>query len=244
MDRTDGFVLVGLGAAGVLGVALLAMSKRHNLHGATLRGAYREADSAVSGTIPRLVPGRSLTPGKKPKLVQHVQKSMSIDERVAILRDVGHESIKDPAIRKLALQITRGCRSRDGVCEARAIYDWIHKNIRYTGDIGPHHHGRNGPYEGIDVFMTAARTVEFGGEDCDGHAVLACALGIENGFTCRYRITAPTNTPGADDWSHIYAMLGMPKNDPKKWIPIDTTLPNGNMFNREYPYGKKQDYDA
>lgn len=236
MNRGAGLLLLGLGAAGLAGTAI-------HLAGASSR--RRGISRAVSGVLaeaasePRSARGRR---GTTAKTRAHVSKRMSIDERVAILRDVGWRSLKDPAMRKLALQITQSCQARDAACEARAIYDWVRKNIRYTGDIGPHHHGRKGPYEGIDLFQSPARTVEFGGGDCDDHSLLVCNLAIANGFACTYRITGPSKSPN-DDWSHIYPMVGMPKNDPKKLLALDTTLP-GNMFGREAPYGKKRDYKA
>ena len=138
-----GFVLLGGGLVAVTAGAVVLARGRHT----SLLGR----ETVKSGGM---------------TLVAHRKKKLPIKERVGILQDLTHKSVKDPQMRKLALHITRNCASRDEECEARAIYDWIKKNIRYTGDIGAHKLGRNGPVEGVDLFQTAARTVEFGGGDC------------------------------------------------------------------------------
>lgn len=167
---------------------------------------------------------------------------MPIKERVAILQDMTAKSVKLAPMRKLALQITRSCPARDGECETRAIYNWMRTNIRYTGDVAPHRLGRNGPVEAVDMFQRADRTVEFGGGDCDDHSILGCTLAILNGLECRYRVTSMTRS-AAEDYGHIYPIVGLPKNGPRRWVAIDSTLPGSN-FGVEAPYRKHLDFIA
>jgi hypothetical protein len=100
----------------------------------------------------------------------HSKKNIPIKDRVGVIQDLIHDGVTDPdaapALRKLALRITRDCPARDGKCESRAIYEWVRQNVRYTGDIAPHKHGQKGPYEPIDLFQRADRTLEYGGGDC------------------------------------------------------------------------------
>lgn len=223
-STTAGILLAGLGLGGVA------------LAGYAIHRSRKRSTGPVQGHF--LAEAASARPAK---LRVHRRKSMSIDERVGILRDTIHESVKDPEMRKLALHITRHCRDRDAACEAKSIYDWTKKHIRYTGDVGPHFHGRKGPREAIDVFQTAARTVEYGGGDCDDHTILNCTLAIHNGFACNARITSPTRGK-EDDWGHVYGMAGFPKGDTRKLMAMDSTLPGNTWFGREAPYGKKKDY--
>lgn len=183
---------------------------------------------------------------------------MPIEERLGHIQDMVYKTVKDPQMRHLALAITgagtqqvkvgsrvvtvRGanCPARDGLCEARAVYNWTRANVRYSGDIAPIKMGRNGPVEGIDVFQSGARTVEYGAEDCDGHTVLNSALLSLNGITPKMAVTAPKKY-GPE--GHIYAMAALPKNAPKELVAIDTTLP-GEYFGKEAPYGRRKLYDA
>jgi transglutaminase-like putative cysteine protease len=230
-ERKAKYLMVGASVIALAGAVLIYRHRRKkNLGNGKLLG--RPAKKAVAR--------ESVT--SKGKTLKHYRSKMPIKERVGILQDLAYKSVQDPEMRKLALQITRSCPARDGECESRAIYDWVKKNIRYTGDIGPHKLGRNGPVEGVDMFQSAARTVEFGGGDCDDHSVLNCTLALENGLACKYRITSPTKKNG-EDFSHIYAMVGLPKNGPKKWVAMDTTLEHGR-FGTEAPAGKVLDFVA
>lgn len=229
--KAAGFIVLGTGAAlATAGVIALARRSRQPISGGVVGKTKKPR---AKGTTTR--GGMTTT---------EYSGRMPIRERLAILQDLTHESVKDPRMRKLALQITRRCPARDEKCEARAIYNWMKKNIRYTGDIGPHKHGRNGPVEAIDLFQHAARTVENGGGDCDDHSILFCTLAIHNGFACRYRVTSPTRRQ-AQDYTHIYPMVGTPKDNPKErgWVPADTTIP-GQFFGKEVPYGKHIDFVA
>lgn len=172
----------------------------------------------------------------------HYRSEMPIEERVGLLQDLTAKSVKDPKMRKLALGITRGCPARDGSCEARAIYNWTKKNIRYTGDVGPHKLSRTGPVEGVDLFQSAARTAEFGGGDCDDHSILNCTLALLNGLHCRFRVTSPSKKRG-DNYTHVYAVAGLPKNNPRKWVALDSTLP-GRKYGKEAPHAKRRDFVA
>jgi hypothetical protein len=77
---------------------------------------------------------------------------------------------------------------------------------------------------------------------CDDHAILACTSALHNGLSCKYRVTSPRRGRG-DDYTHIYAMIGLPKMRPTKWVAVDTTLP-GRRYGAEAPYAKKLDFVA
>ena len=167
--------------------------------------------------------------------------SMPIEQRLGIIQDLVWKSIQDPKMRKVALKVTKNCPARDGECEARAIHKFVKQNVRYTGDIAKVKMGKNGPVEGVDLFQSAWRTLEFGGGDCDDHSILNATLLALNGIDPRLRVTAPR--PPGSTWSHIYAVAGLPKNRSEKWVAVDTTLPYGGL-GTEAPYGKKRDFVA
>jgi transglutaminase-like putative cysteine protease len=174
-------------------------------------------------------------------LTHYRHAKMPINERLRILQDLTWKSVNDPRNRKLALQMTHHCPERDGQCEAKAVYDAIKKNIRYTGDVAPLKMGADGPIEGVDLFQSAYRTWEFKGGDCDDHSGLAATMLTLNGIPAQFRVTAPNKK---DDFSHIYVLAGLPKMRPTQWVPIDTTLPGNDKFGYEVPFGRKADYPA
>ena len=165
---------------------------------------------------------------------------MPIEQRLATIQDLVHKSVQDPEMRKVALKITSKCPERDGLCESRAIYDFVKKNVRYTGDIAPIQMP-NGDVEGIDLYQSARRTLEFGGGDCDDQSILIATLLSLNGITPRLRVVKQASD---DDWSHIYPGALLPKFAPDKFYAIDTTLPGSNKFGVEAPHADAIDFAA
>jgi len=225
--RKAAYIAIGVAVVGTAAV-LYAKSRKN------------ETGKILGRPSKKSLPRETTTSGGK--TLRHYRGKMPIRERMGILQDLTHKSVQDPEMRKLALRITQHCRARDGECESRAIYDWVKRNVRYTGDVGPHKLGRHGPVEGVDLFQSAARTVEFRGGDCDDHSILNCTLALHNGMACKYRITSDTRK-NAEDFSHIYAMVGLPKNSPRKWIAMDTTLEHGR-FGTEPSTAKHLDFVA
>jgi len=117
------------------------------------------------------------------------------------------------------------------MCELSNIYRFVVTNVRYTGDIA-----------GVDTFSAPLRTLQMGGEDCDGHAVLCAALAICNGFRAKVRITSNRGVT----WDHIYCLAGMPKGRDDRWIALDTTLARTqsdfSRFTIEPPRAKFADF--
>ncbi len=111
---------------------------------------------------------------------------MGLQERVHLLQGLVAKSVHDPDSMRLARAITgygtrtfqvgretvtvkgAGCKARDDMCELRAIFDWTSdpRNLRYTGDVGPHVLTPGGEPEAVDFFATLRRAVEMRGEDC------------------------------------------------------------------------------
>ena len=158
----------------------------------------------------------------------------SLDARAKILRKLiwsPEAGLRNPKMLYLARQVTRACAARDAMCELRSIYQFVIENVRYTGDIA-----------GADTFSAPLRTLQMGGEDCDGHMALNAALAIANGFRCKMRITSNRGVT----WDHIYCLAGMPKGQGATWIALDTTLARGrtdySRFNQEPPRAKYQDF--
>jgi len=173
-------------------------------------------------------------------LTHYRSSRMPIEERLGYIQDQVWKSVQDPRMRKLALKITKHCPSRDGQCEARAVFDYVYKNVRYTGDVAPIKMGREGPVEGVDLFQSARRVDEFGAGDCDDHSILSATLLALNGISPRLRVTAMSRF-GPDE--HIYTVAGLPKNNPDKWVALDTTLQRA-AYGREAPYVRKRDFVA
>lgn len=215
-------LMVGGGILAAAGGLAFALSRRGNALG--------------RAATPPVV---SVTRGKRMKLT-HYRGRMPIKERLRLLQDLVWKGIQDPENRKRALAITRHCPERDGLCEAKAVYKAM-KQLRYTGDVAPVKMGADGPVEGIDLFQNAQRTWEFKGGDCDDHSVFGATMLALNGITPRLRVTAVGKD---DEFSHIYVVAGLPKLDPEKWVALDSTLPGGDNFGREVPYGRSSDYDA
>lgn len=138
-------------------------------------------------------------------------------------------SLQDPRMRQIGLAVTQGCPARNDMCELAAIYEFVKRNVRYTGDI-----------TNKDTFQSAWRTLQMGGGDCDDMAPLNAVLAMENGFTTKFRITSNTGAT----WDHIYCLAGVPKMQPRKWVALDTTLPGSNKFGVEPPRAKKEDFDV
>jgi hypothetical protein len=159
----------------------------------------------------------------------------SLASRAKILRQLvwsKEAGLQNPQVLFIARQVTRACYARDAICELRAIFQFTVKNVRYTGDIA-----------GADTFSAPLRTLEMGGEDCDGHAVLNAALAIANGFRAKFRITSNRG----NTWDHIYCMAGTnPKGSTNEWVALDTTLARGrddiSRFRTEPPRAKFQDF--
>lgn len=167
-----------------------------------------------------------------PTLMSHTVNTLG--DRVAVLKGLvwgdgpqGPEgTLRDPLMRQIGLAVTRHCPPRDDWRELEAIFQFVVTNVRYTGDIA-----------GRDTFQKALRTLQYRGGDCDDAAVLNCVLAMENGFFCKVRITSNTGST----WDHIYAMAGIPKHRPSRYVALDTTLGNGK-FAREPGRAKFVDF--
>jgi len=131
----------------------------------------------------------------------HHRGSMTIDKRIAIMHDLVWQGVQDPEMRKLALSITQHCQARDGRCEAKAVYDWVRKNARYTGDVAPVKMGANGPLEAVDLYQTAKRTIEFRGGDCLPAGTLLLAEGHR--FVPIEEVAPGTRIWGRDKWTTV-----------------------------------------
>lgn len=170
----------------------------------------------------------------------HKSEDMSIEQRLATIQRYVREGIQDGQMRKLALDVTKNCPERDGLCEAKAVYDYVKRKVRYTGDVAPIA-WEDGSVEGVDLYQTGARTLEMGGGDCDDQSILVATLLALNGITPRLRVMKERKK---DDWSHIYPMAGLDKFAPTRWLALDTTLPGSDKFGIEVPHADYLDFPA
>lgn len=226
--------LAGVGLMIVGGVLLVRQRK-------ALSGRLNGLGRFVPGRVPQAAIVGSFNDGSM-KTTLRADRDMPIEQRVASIQDLVYRSVQDPKMRKLALAITAKCPERDGLCEAKAIYQAVKARVRYTGDIAPIKQGARGAVEGIDLYQSAWRTWEFRGGDCDDQGILIAALLALNGIEPRLRVTAESK---AADWSHIYPGALLPKNTNNgEFVALDATLPGNNRFGVEVPFGKYLEFAA
>ena len=114
--------------------------------------------------------------------------------------------LQRPGIRLLATEILRHIPSKDQEAEARAIYDYVSRSIRYQKD----------PI-GIETVQSPLVTLRLKAGDCDDHVALVAALALSVGIPARLRVVGYFK----DEMVHIFPEL----NINNRWTVADTTEP-------------------
>lgn len=148
-------------------------------------------------------------------------------EALKRLAEVSRRSVLTPRVIQIARTITSDCANRNDECELEAIFNAVKygdarvealaRGLRYVADPRI-----------ADLYSTPDRMLdqcEQGAcaSDCDEHAALIAALAGAVGFTTALRAWGPA---AGDELTHVYAIAGLPKNKPQRWVGLDTTVKN------------------
>lgn len=141
----------------------------------------------------------------------------SLDDRIKHIQTKVRKGKVDPDVYALARKIvTQKCGAnwctpeKDNLAEAKAVYDYLRKNVRYTSD----------PL-GVDAYAAAKHTLKMGAADCDDYSITACSLLLSLGIPCRLKVI---QTTGSSEPNHIYAQVGLPRANPTKWHTMDASV--------------------
>ncbi len=131
-------------------------------------------------------------------------------QTIAAMRRLVEEGKKDPVVHETAAAILRRVRSFDWHAEARAIFDWVRQNIRFTRDV-----------QGKETLHSAREILRLGIGDCDDYTVLICALLGTVGHRCRI-VTIAGHGEDPSQFSHVYPEVFLNG----QWIPLDAARRN------------------
>lgn len=163
------------------------------------------------------------------------------DQKKALeeLAQLTEKSTVDPLVRNAAVAITSDCGARDDECEVRAIFDAVKTG---TDRVKGLEHGLKymSDPQWADFFTSPSRQLRqlaagINSGDCDDHASLICALLGSLGFTTGLRAWGKSK----GEFTHVYAVVGMPKLDYSELWGLDTTVedsepgwepPGGNVL--------------
>lgn len=153
------------------------------------------------------------------------------DQRTALeqLAKLTQRGALHPAVREAAIAITSECRSRDDMCELKAIYDAVKfgtpavqglaKGLRYVADP-----------RWSDYFVAANRILEMCKRgacagDCDDHAGFIAAMCASLGYKVGLRAWGQK----LSELVHVYAVVGFPKREPQEVLGMDTTVDEAHV---------------
>lgn len=145
-----------------------------------------------------------------PEMEMVVVESMTLDDRIDHLIGEIEDGLQDAFIQKLTAKILReyDVPARDWMGEARAVFEWVRDNIRYTRDP-----------EGFELFRKPRRTVQLGIADCDDMSILIGSLLSTIGHVILLRVIGVTSKSP----EHIYVVDLLPPDDPTQAIALDAT---------------------
>jgi transglutaminase-like putative cysteine protease len=108
----------------------------------------------------------------------------------------------------MAIRILRSYQvpNRDDVGQARAVHSFVQSNILYVNEPG-------------DIWYDPLRVLWMGGGDCDDHAIVTAALLEALAFKTKITVLR-RNGRGF----HVYCLVGLPRRNPSRWVPVETTL--------------------
>lgn len=150
-----------------------------------------------------------------------------VPNQKAALRELAklvEQGTVDPSVRNAAQAIVHDCGAREDECEIQAIFDAIktgtdkveglEQGVKYMSDP-----------RWADFFTTPARMLKqcaagVTGGDCDDQAALTAALLGSLGFVVGLRVWGEKK----GEFTHVYAVVGLPKIGPTQWLGLDTTV--------------------
>ena len=129
-----------------------------------------------------------------------------------VLSPWGH---RNPEIVWLSRQIADGVSPgarKDYRAQAEAVLGFMKSHVDYRLDPS-----------GLEYVPTPWYTLLVSGkEDCDGHATATAALAMALGMRAGFRtVKGDANRP--NQWSHVYAMIGLPGRSETVWLSADST---------------------
>lgn len=123
-----------------------------------------------------------------------------------VMADLASQAKADPLLREQALAIVAAVPAKDRVGEARAVFEWVQRRIRYVGDV-----------RGVETVQIPRKTLEYEQGDCDDMATLLAALLESIGHEVRF--VAMGTTPGR--FSHVFSEVLLDGD----WVAMDPTEP-------------------
>ena len=88
----------------------------------------------------------------------------------------------------------------------------------------------------VDIMTTSGRVylpeTDTVVRQCDDATILFCSLLKCVGFHTRARVISVSSDP--ENWVHVYPVVGLPKDDPTYWMPLDMTV-DGYRPDDQYP---------
>lgn len=148
-------------------------------------------------------------------------------KRVAWLRDnFVNEYGADIRMRLIASTILRqaGVEDRDYPAMARALLQWVQRNIQYTEEFD-------------EQLQSPWRTLQYGTGDCDDIAALLATLAASVNLPCRFvlagsvpgqaqyaRWVEGSGRPPKGTWFHIYCEFSWPAAAPVVWASAEPTF--------------------
>jgi transglutaminase-like putative cysteine protease len=129
-----------------------------------------------------------------------------ISQTLNYMRAFVSEYKTNPAIRELALSLTRRLPQKDYLGEARALHDFVQNSIRYVRDIAD-----------TEVLQTPLKTLEYGAGDCDDKSMLLAAMLESIGHETRFH--AMGFRRGSISHVTVEDLIG------GVWVPLETTEP-------------------
>jgi len=126
-------------------------------------------------------------------------------------------------VRFLAEDITRGCKSKDYLCNTKTIYQWMLRNIKWDRDP-----------DGKEMLRSPIVTLDRRVGDCDDHTILIGSLLKSMGMPVRIVLIA-SRSYRPDIYNHVLVETLAPINGKLQWIAIDTTPLNAE--GKYFPFG-------
>ena len=146
-------------------------------------------------------------------------------QTIDAIRMLVRAGVRDAAVNRTALGILQGVSAHDTLAEAKAIYQWIRKNIRFTNDI-----------YGAETLRPAREILSVRAGDCDCiNGVLLPALLLSVGIPVRL-VTINADKTRPEFFSHIYAEAEING----AWIPMDAASKNASFGAAPAVYWRKQ----